>query len=208
MNKHKCDHLDEGYTLVELLVVLLLVAIIGTALAAALTFGTRAFERSESRIATLDTWDSAHAILRSIVSSSVPRRVDGLVQFRGEPTSLVFISPGSSAAGPMGLTQTELTIVANAEGAQLFVKETSLLNRRETSSTILASHLGDATFSYLDTTEKLPIWLSYWRDRDRLPDAVRLAGEDGNWPALVIRLPVAQDASCAFDPISSTCRKS
>jgi general secretion pathway protein J len=201
---------EHGYTILELLVVLVLVGLIATAISAGLRFGTRVWERSETRISTTETYRTAQDALRSLLSGAVPRMKDGLASFHGEPALLVFDSAPPRAFGASGLTRVELALVPDGNGSALNVQVTSLIDGGKSRQARLASHLQRLRFAYLDASEKTPLWLDFWRDRPHMPEAVRLAA-DGTparmaWPAFVARLPIAQDARCDFDPVSADCR--
>lgn len=203
---------DAGFTLVELLVVLLLAALIGAAVAAGLQFGTRVWEHSERNIARTQAYDTAQSILRELLASAMPRMKGGFAEFSGRPDSLEFDARPLAAFPRAGLAHVELSLVRDADGMRLVLKAAPLIDTRNGRVTILADHLNDLEFSYYDASEKAPVWLSFWRDRDRLPDAVRLEAVESArispWPAFVVRLPIAQDANCIFDPVSMRCRSS
>jgi prepilin-type N-terminal cleavage/methylation domain-containing protein len=202
---------EDGYTIVELLVVLVLVGLITTAISAGLQFGTRVWERSEVSISAAQGYQAAQEVLRSLLSSATPRMEDGLVGFHGEPDFLAFDALPPRALCASGLARIELTIVPKGETRALEVRVTSLIDRRKSRTVELAGNLGNARFAYLDATEKVPSWLDFWRDRPHMPQAVRLAagdmGRSESWPPFVARVPIAQDARCDFDPVSTDCRR-
>lgn len=209
MNDHSV-RLDHGYTLIELLVVLLLMGLIGTAMSAGFQFGTRVWERSESTIAKAETQAASQAVLRQLLASATPRMEDGTARFRGEPDHVAFDASPPAAFGKSGLVRVDLSLARDAAGTGLDVKITSLVDGRNSRQVRLTGGLGNVHFAYLDASEKVPVWLGFWRDRPRLPDAVRLESdgtdEGAVWPVFTARLPIAQDALCDFDPVSTNCR--
>jgi len=200
------NHREAGYTLIELIVVLLLAGLVGTAATGGLQFGTRIWERSDARIEESRETTKAQTLLRSLLSSAIPRQKDGFVTFRGTRDTVSFDASAMPALGSHGLIHMEIVLQQKDGDASLLVTAASLTDAKFRRSAVLAEHLSDAQFAYLDGSGKLPVWVAYWRDRDRLPEAVRLDGGT-SWPALIIRLPIAQDAGCAFDPVSITCRR-
>jgi prepilin-type N-terminal cleavage/methylation domain-containing protein len=198
---------EDGYTLIELIVALLLASLVGTAVTGGLQFGTRIWERSDSRIEESRDIATAQTVLRSLLASAIPRRKGGFVTFRGERGSLSFDASTLPALGSHGLVRMDIVLDHDVAESSLKLVATSLIDSRAHRSAVLMERLSDARFSYLDASGKLPVWLAAWRDRDRLPDAVRL-DSGGSWPVLVMRLPIAQDADCAFDPVSTSCRRS
>jgi len=202
---------DDGYTIIELLVVLLLLGFIATAMSAGMQFGTRVWERSEARISASQTDDTAQTALRNLLSSATPRMEDGLARFHGEPDFVAFDAAPPPAFGASGMARVEISLVPGEEGSSLTLKVTSLIDGKKSRRVELARRLGNVRFAYLDANEEVPAWLDYWRDRPHLPAAVRLQAEkvdgDAAWPVFIARLPIAQDAACDFDPVSTDCRR-
>jgi hypothetical protein len=154
----------------------------------------------------------AQTVLRSLLSQAKPHRSDGLASFHGEPGTLAFDGAPPAAFGPDGMVRIELSLVPGQGGTRLLVKVTSLADKSRSRQAVVGEGLENLQFAYLDSSEKRPAWLAFWRDRDRLPDAVRLewSGRTSatTWSSFVVRLPIAQDADCNFDPVSAECRKS
>jgi prepilin-type N-terminal cleavage/methylation domain-containing protein len=211
MSKTGRWHEDSGYTIVELLVVLLLVGIITAGLAGALTFASRLWERSESRIALVNDQSATQEILRTLIASAVPRTSDGRVSLQGEPDRLSFEAPAPAAFETLGLAHIELFTERADDRTRLMVRISSEIDLSKHREAILLDQVNDVEFAYLDSSETVSAWLSYWRNRDRMPDAVRLqdaaTGAPASWPSVVVRLPIAQGAICAFDAVSRECRK-
>jgi len=201
------NHREAGYTLIELIVVLLLAGLVGTAATGGLQFGTRIWERSDARIEEGREMVASQTVLRSLLASAIPKQKGGFVTFRGTRGTISFDASALPAFGSHGLLHMDVALQRENGNMSLLVTATSLTDLKYRRSTVLAEHLSDAQFAYLDGSGKLPVWVAYWRDRDRLPEAVRLDGGT-SWPALIIRLPIAQDAGCVFDPVSITCRRS
>lgn len=199
---------ERGYTLVELLVVLVLIGLIATAISAGFQFGTRVWERTQDGLADAETQETAQSVLRTLLASAIPRREDGIVRFQGEPDRLSFDAEPPAAFGVSDVVRVELSVTRGDSG--LRVKMSSLVDPRRSREIALAGHPGKLRFAYLDASEKIPAWLDFWRDRPHLPDAVRLEAESGtapaSWPPFVVRLAIAQDARCEFDPVSTQCR--
>lgn len=199
---------DRGYTLIELLVVLVLVSIISVAVAGGLHFGTQVWRSVDDRASIDGDILQAQRILRSLVGLAVPRLDGAYVRFDGTGHRLSYeaIPPEANPASrlvhieisvPDGQRQTAFRIAVRAADQEIHRSQ-------------IAANSSDLEFSYLDATQSVPLWLDRWRDRDRLPDAIRIAGGDGNsrrhWPDLVIELPLKQLAGCQFDPVSTICR--
>jgi general secretion pathway protein J len=196
---------QHGYTLLELLVAMLLLSIIGVITAGGLQFGTAAWSRTERTIADVHEIDAAQGILRAALGEAVPVRQGAFVAFDGEAARTSFLSPAPQAMLAGGLAQIEIAAQAD-DGGRLILRATA--RGGEMREAVLARGLGALQFAYLDASERVPVWLAVWRDRDRLPDAVRIARQntDGAWTTLIVHLRIAQSASCDYDPENTSCR--
>jgi prepilin-type N-terminal cleavage/methylation domain-containing protein len=200
---------DAGYTLVELLVVILLLGFIALGIGGGIHFGTRVWERSEERIASDTEIGRAQAILRALFATAQPRRDGGFVTFEGTPSRVTFEAPALPAMGIPGVARIDIEVITTAGKRMLRLRASPAADRSKMREAILVEHTGPLEFTFMDATEAVPAWLASWRDRKDLPDAVRLAAPDAAasaWPYFVARLPIAQTAECAFDPVSYNCR--
>ncbi|GEM_PF-2978007 len=203
---------EGGYTLVELLVVLSLAGLIAAAVTGGLQYASLIWNGSERQMSAVRDASVAQQILRATLAAAIPRQKDGFVEFDGAPDRVMFYGEAPPAFYPSGVARVELALTKGGDGTELILSEASSIDPRKSARVVLARDLGEVRFDYLDASEKLPVWLAVWRDRDRLPDAVRLErkreGDWRGWPSFVAHLPIAQDAACSFDPISMTCRRS
>ena len=202
---------DAGFTLIELVVSMLLFSLIMLAVTGGVHFGARVWERSQRDLQSADTLDISQGILREILARATPRFQGEYVTFSGDPQAMTFDGVPPLAFTDSGIAHVKLSIVKGANDSHLVLDLQSIAKPNLERKAILQGGLEGLRFSYLDSSDTKPTWLSYWRDRDRLPDAIRIAAENGSpasWPALVVRLIIAQDANCTMDPVSMKCRGS
>lgn len=200
---------EAGYTLIELLVSILLVGFIGVALASGLHFGTRVWEESDTRISSVREITSAQTLMRELLAAALPKERGGFVLFEGDQRQVGFVAPAPSAFPQGGLAKVTFSTSSGSAGSHLIIRVTSLTDKDVTRETVLAHDVGLLKFSYLDASEKVPTWLSLWRDRKRLPDAVRLERQDeAGWPTLIVHPEISESHPCHFDSISMICRES
>src|SRR5262249_87961 len=142
-------------------------------------------------------------------SNATPNLNAEFTSFEGRRDQVSFDGPAPSAFGAGGIVHFVLALVPSGEGTRLSLSVRSQSNRREA---VLLESPAPLELSYLDASARVASWLGLWRNRDRLPDAVRIDGAtpapNSNWPALIVRLPIAEDADCEFDPVSMSCRRS
>jgi len=199
-----CRTSQAGYTLIELLVAILLLGFIGVALAGGLHFGARVWESADNRLTTTGTIKNAQFLLRELLSNALPKEKAGLVIFEGTEDHIRFVAPAPQAFPVGGPVTADLV----GEGADLTLRLASPIDKDAVRQAILVRGLGPLRFSYLDASEKLPLWLSLWRDRTRLPDAIRIENKESTWPSLIVRPQIDESHPCVFDPISMVCRES
>ena len=197
----------EGYTLVELVVVMLLLGMIALACESGLHFGAQVWSHTEEPARLNAQIVSAQTILRTLMSRTLPRAKGDEVAFDGEPMAIDFdLMPPQAFAG--GTAHARLQIVQARGSARLEIELQSIAAPNIKKRAILLSDVGLMRFSYLDTSEKSRTWLAYWRDRNRLPAAIRITGNDPEaWPTLIVRPVIVQSESCVLDSEELACRK-
>jgi prepilin-type N-terminal cleavage/methylation domain-containing protein len=193
---------QDGYTLLELLVVMLLLGMIGIIIGGGLQFGTTVWQRTGYLQSNSDRIAAAQGILRSALGAAVPVREGGFVRFEGRSDRISFVMPPTGAIAGTGL----MRITLDSYEGRLVLKAASPDGTiREA---VLAEGLSRLHFAYLDASDRMPAWLDRWTARGRLPDAIRIVqdGASGEWPAFVVHPKISQDANCVFDSVSATCR--
>ncbi len=198
---------DDGYSMIELLVVLLLLSFITLAIAGGFRFGTRVWEATDAAVVRERHVAALQAVLRNLFASAVPKIKGSYVEFEGAPMRLTFYATAPAAMETGGLVRIEIS--AQRDGT---VKVDITPRRGEVRHAMFVSSAGGLTISYLDTSDRTPQWLDRWHDRKYFPAAIRLAGATDEaetwWPIFVARLPIDQTPLCQFDPVSLECRSS
>jgi prepilin-type N-terminal cleavage/methylation domain-containing protein len=201
---------DDGFTLIELVIAMLLLGLIALAVESGLHFGTRVWERSQQSAKSANMIDMGQTILREILSQAIPRFKGEYITFSGEPSTLEFDCIPPQAFAENGTTHASLSITEETEEDDVILKVNSIINPAAVRKATLIRGVNGLRFSYLDASGKIPVWLSYWRDRNRLPDAIRIATDDqssSRWPTLIIRPFLSQGSNCVLDPVSMKCRE-
>ncbi|NIJ48768.1 prepilin-type N-terminal cleavage/methylation domain-containing protein [Rhizomicrobium electricum] len=200
--------LSDGYTLVELVVVMLLLGLLALACESGLHFGCQVWSRAVSSFGKQDQLVINQSILRSLLAHALPRLKGNVVTFTGETTEIRFDGAPPQAFQDGGTAHVVLRILKTRRGTALALDLRSIADPQHAKHAILATDVDLLHMSYLDASSQTQTWLSHWRDRNRLPDAVRIeSGDPRVFPTLIVHLPIVESASCRPDPVTMACRK-
>jgi len=198
-----------GFTLIEVLIALVLVALLSGLLFHVLSVSARAWDATEQRTATAERLRAVTGFLQRTLSQSVPlsfNDVDGRrLIFEGDDAHLRFVGRLPAHRGPEELYLLTLTSVPQFDGSRrlelAYTRLTEAALRAAPAelpageSKILLEGLADIEFEYFGPQGRRGenAWRGDWLDAQRLPRLLRLrlADPDGRWPDLVI--PVYAD---------------
>ena len=196
----------QGFTLVELLVGLTLMALLSVLLFGGLRFGVRAWEAGGERIEQASRVEMVQNLLRRQISQArrLPQAVDAgpVAPFVGEADSLVFIAPlpvhrGIGGSYLFRLTQRETDGRSNLALAwHLYRPEllTGGLAEPDEQATLLEDIVGIELAYYGANDQEQPMqWWDAWDGASGMPQLVRLRvefppGDRRRWPDLIIRV--------------------
>ena len=213
---------EAGFTILELLIALTLLAALSALLFGGLRLGTRAWERSEATASQTDEIAAAQSFLRRELADAYPRLTTAdptrsRVYFEGARDSLQFLAPALPLLAPGGKGRFAL-MAANRSGRnELRVVSRFELAREEATSAltdgILVSGFERVEYGYFgtDRPQEPSSWQDDWAERGTLPELVRIrvkfASSDPRvWPDLVIAPRLTVDANCLYDPVTRRCR--
>lgn len=179
---------EAGFSLLELLVSLALLALILVAMPSLLRLGERAREASED-LDRSGAPGAALAFMEQRLAQAMPgyeRNADGrlTVTFRGRPDNVSFVAP--SALGPAGggLYRFELRANAEVDGARALALRWSLYRPSTaeadasppTQERILVANIAGLGLRYFGRPkpDAEPAWFDEWTRTDLLPDLVEL----------------------------------
>lgn len=202
-----------GFTLVELLVALTIMAIIAGLLSSSMRFSLGAAEKVETRIESIESLHQSQRAFRRQVQLAlpVPRVGDDeplALDFAASASRLEFIAPlpGLDTGGMLYRISLRIEDARRneADEARVIMSYGLYLDgsrdRRQdlqTREVILIDGLSDASFSYLDTIRPNGgAWMDDWQFQERLPDLVRLTVSlEGEEAADAMNLVVAIKAT-------------
>lgn len=209
---------DGGFTLLELLVAVTLLAFLSVGLMAGLRYGTEIWGKAQSKNVDTNTMRQAQKMLSDNLTRAYPRFVvispeESYIDFDGTKDRIRFLS---TAASGMGHIMRD-TIAATGDGKEvaLAISATPELGTGGAPvwSKALLRHLEAVEFSYFGAAgeEKQPAWHAIWRNQRRLPSLIRIrvafAGSGNTpWPEMMLEPRVAADADCIYDAVTRFCQ--
>jgi general secretion pathway protein J len=209
---------EAGFTLIEVLIGVTLLAMLATLIASGTRLAGRAWNSAERQTAEIDDMDAVQGLLRRTIARARPSfagadPADVTIAFSGEPDTLSLVSaqPGTQDNGPW---VHERFFLARSGNARALFMSWQSAGAAPLGEAKLLDHVAGVRFAYFGAPRpgEASAWLDQWINRDRLPELVRVAVErDGNsfaaWPELVVATRVTGNAGCVYDAQSSTCRR-
>ena len=192
----------QGFTLLELLVVISILTLIMTACFGALRLGNRSFEAGISRANQTEYVRATADLLRRQFSQLVPivHEFDGetVSSFIGDEERIRFIAPAPQTGGDAGLFVFTLFSQRIADGQQLVLSYAPYDPGQEdfdympvSRQQVLIESLADVRFAFYGATDPddHPDWHAEWfAEDDAFPRMVRIfpmpSGETADWPDL------------------------
>jgi general secretion pathway protein J len=216
-----------GFTLIEMLVALALVAMMSVAMLQAYRFSQRTLMQTTREDSAGRDIANAQRLLRRIVEQAYPfetagshspvHQTYGLV---GDGNSMSLTAPASAHMGGIGFYR--YTVGLTRSGA---LKVAWLVDRNGEPSQLGADTSQDEdilegvqsmSVAYLELIERSDgqvesNWRNDWMDRADLPALVRVrlgfaVGDRRRWPDLIVAPRISADANCVFDVVSQMCR--
>jgi len=210
-----------GFTLLDLLASLALLAVLMLAVHAGVRLATRSVHQGNARIARLDQVRAAQQLLRRELAQSLAQVLDHDAHgeplvFEGLPDRLRYVAPLPGYLDRLGPQRQTLRLVDDGAGGHRLELALALLPpdggepRAVGAPQVLLDGVRGGRFSYrgLDARGRATPWLSRWPDGRVLPRLVRVQLQlDGaaSWPTLVVplRVQAAAGAHPAAAPLPS-----
>ena len=207
---------DGGFTLLELLVAMTLLAFLSLTLFAGLRYGTNIFSKTQAKDTGLNTARAAERIIAGNLARLYPKYVtvsptEAYVDFDGTEHAMNFFTTAEPDTGFL----MHDTLETVRDGATFSVRIGTMpeLARRGGTTQTLLTRLSSVEFSYYGIAgdAKAPAWYSTWRRQGGPPQLVRIhvaASDPGAppMPDLVLAPRIAADVGCLFDPVTKFCQ--
>jgi general secretion pathway protein J len=211
-----------GFTLIEVLVGLALMAMLMTLIANGVRMGTRSWNRAESVTTDLDDIETVQGLLRRTIVQAQPAFAspdlkDTTILFAGEPDAMTVVAPqpATQGEGPWAVQRFFLDRSGGDQGLYLRWQPNRVIGQAAAArQERVLDRVAALRFSYFGPAGPglPPEWQDRWVDRNGLPQLIRIkieraGGGRRTWPDLVVVTRVATNATCLYDASSSVCRR-
>jgi len=223
----KLEGRQHGFTLVELVVALTLLALIAAVLFGSLQLAGRSWEGGEAKVRDVNDMRQTETFLRHQIASALPMRMAKAVAtpllFAGAADELRYVASLPERVVEGGTMLFRLALVKNGEGGQLILERmvpdpdaVEMPDFKDAERTLLADGIAELTIAYFGrdpaaADTETPSWRDRWDDPQRLPMLIRIGVRPLRgppWPVLVVEPRRAPEAGCrAWDPVRHLCAR-
>ena len=214
-----------GFTLLELTIALVLLALMSAMMFGSLSFAGRSWDGGEAKATQVNEMRQTEEYLRAQLASQYPLRAKKVVEFplwfAGERDEMRYAAALPSRVAEGGVYYFRLAVVHEGDKS-LLVQERVIPDVaaqeepdfRDASRSVLAEGIADLRISYYGRDAGAPesddpSWRDRWDDRQRLPMLVRIEVHPAKgpaWPLLVVEPRHAPEAGCrAWDRARQRC---
>jgi general secretion pathway protein J len=211
-----------GFTLIEVLVAIALMALISTILISSLHIGGHTWQRVTRQTEGTQDVAQAQAFLRERLSSIYPyeRAADPIASpafllSDGKTIEFSGFAPQSIADGVLRFQIDASTINSGTLEVRYLRDRTgsAVSQSSEWSHEALLAHVAALSVQFWQKLRDQPgQWVNHWDDPTQLPRLIRIdvsfpANDQRRWPPLYIEPRVDTAANCQFDVVSRRCRR-
>lgn len=205
---------DAGFTLVELTIALVLLALIASLLYGSLSLAGNSWNRGEAKVQQTDEMRLTETFLRRTLSAQHPLRfqkvVDKPMYFLGLRDSLAYAAAMPGRAGG-GMYYFRVAVVPNGDSSRLtlsrVIPDFAALRLPEFDGadySVLAAGIATVQFGYFgrdpgSADAVTPTWRDRWDDPQRLPDLIRVdvtPTQGAAWPTLIVEPRISPETGC------------
>lgn len=214
-----------GFTLVEVTVALVLLALMASVTFGSLSFAGRSWDGGEAKAAQVSEMRQTQEFLRGQLAAQFPLRAKKVaefpLQFLGERDQVRYAAALPSRVAEGGVYLFRLAVAREGDKSRLVQERiipdplsTEDPDFRDASRSVLAEGIAELKIGYFGrdanaAEAEAPTWRDRWDDKQRLPQLIRIdvVPEKGlPWPTLVVESRHALDIGCrAWDQARQRC---
>ena len=217
---------EAGFTLIEIVVALVLLAIMMVLLYAALNFSVRSWDAGDAAGRRVVDRRIGENFLRREISELFPMRWKTPTMphlafaFEGEKDHLRFVSsrPAGIQQGGLSLVAVEVQAESPPSRRKNLVMRRAMPDDDQTSfapldaakPTLLVEGVDSVSFEYFGAENDFtpPQWSDSWKWPARIPEMirVRIQADDGPQPEMLMRVTLGEEAGCLENAFQRNCR--
>lgn len=210
---------EGGFTLVETLVSLAILAIIGMVMLLGYETVAAAWKRADARTEAARSAARAESLLDRLLSR-IYAAVTGEagarhVEFAGRADRIEFLAPLPQRFGAAVIARYSLARTADGALRLSVTPDLDSDGKAMAAETTILGGIADIAIDYFGAADPTaaPRWQSAWEDRKTLPDLIRLRlkrprNTSPAIPEIIIAPRITANPDCAFDPRDGKCRAS
>lgn len=210
---------QQGFTLIELIAAITLLAVLTTILMGTVRGAERSTSAANDAVERTEQYARTQAFLREHISGVLPmrwrREVSQPLKFNGKSSTLTYFAPVTSQIAEGGVMWWQLAVAKSQQKSQLVLRrqaadpdEKTVPDLSAAEPIVLADNIDALSISYFDPGDD-PLnnpdsgtWVDSWDENARMPAiiAIRVTETgDKHWPDLFIPVKLSQALGCNFD---------
>ena len=213
-----------GFTLLELSIALVLLALMGAVLYGALGFAGTSWDKGEAKVDATSGMRLAQEFMRAQLEQQHPLRMRKVAEFPllffGDRNEIRYAAALPSRVAAGGIWYYRLSVGDDVRGPLVLermvpdVNGTRVPDFNDAEKSIIVTGIAEIRFAYYgrdggSSNADEPSWRDRWDNAQRLPLLVRIdviPKQGPAWPTLVVAPRNAPEAGCrAFDPTRLVC---
>jgi general secretion pathway protein J len=171
---------ERGFTLLELLIAMVLLAVTVVVVTGAMRLGYRSLEKGDRKIESLERMRTSLSIIDAQIQSFSPVTGEGKTEkelyFEGSEESLKLMTNYSIWGGRKGYVRVEYRVETGENGRQSLHAIENTVGLETQRETLLFQDFDRIYFEYFykDPTEEAGEWVTSWSDPENVPRWARL----------------------------------
>jgi general secretion pathway protein J len=204
---------ERGFTLIELSVAIVILALISSVLYGSLSLAGNSWNRGEAKAQQTSEMRLTEGFLRRTLTAQHPLRLRKAVgqplYFLGQRDTLAYAAALTGRAG-VGMYFFRVAVTANGDNSRLTLARVipdytaTQLPEFGSDFSVLADGIAEVRFGYFgrdagDSNLVNPTWRDHWDDPQRLPDLISVdvtPVSGAPWPTLVVEPRLSPEVGC------------
>jgi general secretion pathway protein J len=208
---------DDGYTLVEMLVSLIIVGLLAVMMLQGLYSGRKAWERADVASVAGESVSGAQMLLRARLERTYPAtrydKIPTYADFTGAADSVNFLSPPRDIQAPQAMMRYVLGLATNGDLTLAYMSDVAANPQGQPLGLVLLHGVQQLDIAYYGVLppDKAPAWHDTWQGRAVLPLLMRVRvqfppDDPRIWPDLFVKPFAMVDSMCVLTVMTGKCR--